>query len=149
MIMKCDNQSSIKLANNPLYHARSKHDETDYHFVKENMQSKEIDLVYRNASENTSLQSLFGRQGLIKVGICQLWQKTHFSIKGECENNGENSRIYYYQNYVNVSLRLCVLIRFQILFIRSLFKLLNHFVILYAIVFWMDECKRECRQSPC
>jgi hypothetical protein len=34
-IIQCDNQSSIKLANNPVYHARSKHIETHYHFVRE------------------------------------------------------------------------------------------------------------------
>jgi hypothetical protein len=34
-VIKCDNQSSIKLANNPVYHARSKHIETQHHFVRE------------------------------------------------------------------------------------------------------------------
>ena len=34
-IIQCDNQSSIKLANNLVYHARSKHIETHYHFVRE------------------------------------------------------------------------------------------------------------------
>jgi hypothetical protein len=50
--IKCDNQSSIKLANNPIYHARSKHIETQHHFVREKIQSKEIDLMYYNTNDN-------------------------------------------------------------------------------------------------
>jgi hypothetical protein len=52
MIIKCDNQSSIKLANNLVYHARSKHIETQHHFIREKMQSKEIDIIYCNTNEN-------------------------------------------------------------------------------------------------
>jgi hypothetical protein len=51
-IIKCDNQSSIKLENNPVYHARSKHIETHYHFVRENIQSNEIDVLYCNTNDN-------------------------------------------------------------------------------------------------
>jgi hypothetical protein len=50
--IKCDNQSSIKLTNNPIYHARSKHIETQHHFVREKIQSKEIDLMYCNTNDN-------------------------------------------------------------------------------------------------
>ena len=52
--IKCDNQSSIKLANNLVYHARSKHIEIQHHFVREKMQSKEIDLIYCNTNENVA-----------------------------------------------------------------------------------------------
>ena len=52
MVIKCDNQSSIKLENNPVFHARSKHIEIQHHFVRENLQSKEIDLMYCNTDEN-------------------------------------------------------------------------------------------------
>jgi hypothetical protein len=53
-IIKCDNQSSIKLENNPVYHAKSKHIETHHHFVREKIQSKEIDLVYCNTNDNVA-----------------------------------------------------------------------------------------------
>jgi hypothetical protein len=39
-ILKCDNQSSIKLAHNPIYHARTKHIEIQHHFVREKIHSK-------------------------------------------------------------------------------------------------------------
>ena len=38
--IKCDNKISIKLTNNPIYHAKSKHIETQHHFVREKIQSK-------------------------------------------------------------------------------------------------------------
>ena len=50
---KCDNQSSIKLANNPIYHARTKHVDAQFHFVREKLRSNEIALMYCNTSENT------------------------------------------------------------------------------------------------
>ena len=45
-------QSAIKLAHNPIYHARSKHIELQYHFVREKIESSEIDLVFCNTKDN-------------------------------------------------------------------------------------------------
>ena len=39
--IQCDNQSSIKLAHNPVYHARSKHIELQHHFMREKIESAE------------------------------------------------------------------------------------------------------------
>ena len=50
--INCDNQSAIKLAHNPIYHARSKHIELQYHFVREKIESNEIDLVFYNTKDN-------------------------------------------------------------------------------------------------
>jgi mevalonate pyrophosphate decarboxylase len=52
--IKCGNQSSMKLTNNPIYHERSKHVEIQHHFLGEMIQSKEIDLVYSNTNKNMS-----------------------------------------------------------------------------------------------
>ena len=41
-----DNISSIMLANNPVFHARTKHIEVHYHFIREKVLSREIDLEY-------------------------------------------------------------------------------------------------------
>ena len=51
-MIKCDNQSSIKLGNNPIYHAKTKHVDTQFHFVREKLQSNEITLMYCNTNEN-------------------------------------------------------------------------------------------------
>jgi hypothetical protein len=46
VVIYCDNISSILLVNNPLYHARTKHIEVHYHFIRENDLAKEIDLIH-------------------------------------------------------------------------------------------------------
>lgn len=53
-VIKCNNQNSIKLTNNIVYHERSKHIDTQYHFLKEKIQSKEVTLIYCNISENVA-----------------------------------------------------------------------------------------------
>ena len=47
----CDNMSSIHLANNPVFHARTKHIEVYYHYVREKVLAREIDMVYVNTNE--------------------------------------------------------------------------------------------------
>ncbi len=40
IVIYCDNISSILLANNPVYHARTKHIEVHYHFIREKVLAK-------------------------------------------------------------------------------------------------------------
>ena len=42
------------MALNPVYHARSKHIELQDHFVREKIESQEIELIYCNTSENVA-----------------------------------------------------------------------------------------------
>jgi len=42
--INCDNESAIKLAENPVFHACSKHIETHYHFVREKVLSQDVEL---------------------------------------------------------------------------------------------------------
>ena len=44
----CDNMSSIRLASNPVFHARTKHIEMHYHFIWEKVLQEEIDLIQMN-----------------------------------------------------------------------------------------------------
>ncbi len=48
IVIYCDNISSILLANNPVYHARTKHIEVHYHFIRKKVLAKEIDLIHVN-----------------------------------------------------------------------------------------------------
>ena len=52
--INCDNKSDIKLAHNPVYHARSKHIEIQHHFMREKFEAKEINLIYYNTSDNVA-----------------------------------------------------------------------------------------------
>ncbi|CAA0823425.1 cysteine-rich RLK (RECEPTOR-like protein kinase) 8 [Striga hermonthica] len=42
----CDNQSSIRIAENPVYHERTKHVEVHYHFVREKVLTEEIEMKH-------------------------------------------------------------------------------------------------------
>ena len=69
-MIKCDYQSSIKLANNPIFHVRTKHVDAQFHFVREKLQSNEIDLIYCNTCENTA--DIFTKPlGKIKVSCLE------------------------------------------------------------------------------
>ena len=46
VVIYCDNMSSIQLARNPVFHARTKHIEVHYYFVREKVLAGEIDLAY-------------------------------------------------------------------------------------------------------
>lgn len=41
-ILWCDNMSAISLATNPVFHARTKHVEVDFHFVREKIGQKQL-----------------------------------------------------------------------------------------------------------
>jgi hypothetical protein len=48
IVIYYDNISSILLANNPVYHARTKHIEVHYHFIRKKVVAKEIDFIHVN-----------------------------------------------------------------------------------------------------
>ena len=49
--INCDNDSAIKLAGNSVFHARSKHIETHYHFVREKVLSQDVELQKIHTNE--------------------------------------------------------------------------------------------------
>ncbi|GAB2287999.1 hypothetical protein Dimus_037972 [Dionaea muscipula] len=46
MVMCIDNQSAIAIARNPVYHDRSKHIDVRFHFLREAIAKKEVELKY-------------------------------------------------------------------------------------------------------
>lgn len=70
-------------------HTRSKHIEIQHHFVREKIESKEIDLIYYNTTDN--VVGIFTKLvGKIKFESCRNTLgvvEIHFSIEGDCWNN--------------------------------------------------------------
>ena len=51
VVIYCDNLSSIQLARNPVFHARTKQIEVHYHFIRERVLDGNIDLTYVRTDE--------------------------------------------------------------------------------------------------
>ncbi|XP_058201268.1 uncharacterized mitochondrial protein AtMg00810-like [Rhododendron vialii] len=56
-VLWCDNLSAIALASNPVFHARSKHIEVDYHFIREKVLAH--NLVVRHVPTSDQLADIF------------------------------------------------------------------------------------------
>ena len=50
-VIHCDNQSCIKLTENPVFHDRSKHIEMRYHYIRDMIQKKVLSLQYVPTAE--------------------------------------------------------------------------------------------------
>ena len=47
-VIYCDNVSAIKLAKNPIHHSKAKHFDMKYHFIRDLLQKKGIELKHIN-----------------------------------------------------------------------------------------------------
>jgi hypothetical protein len=50
-VIYCDNQSCIKLSENPIFHHRSKHIDIRYRFIRDMIQKGEVKLQYISTDE--------------------------------------------------------------------------------------------------
>jgi hypothetical protein len=53
-VIHCDNQSCIKLTENPVFHDRSKHIEMRYHYVRDMVQKNVLNIQYVPTAEQTT-----------------------------------------------------------------------------------------------
>jgi hypothetical protein len=93
IVIYCDKISSILLANNPVYHARTKHIEVHYHFIREKVLAKEIDFIHVNIEDQivdifTKALSTDKLKKFRKM-LCVL--KVDLSLKGNVENSSSTS----------------------------------------------------------
>ncbi|MCO5579008.1 hypothetical protein L7F22_032859 [Adiantum nelumboides] len=54
IVIYCDNINNIQLARNPVFHARMKHIEVHYHFIRERVLDSNIDLDYVGIEDQTA-----------------------------------------------------------------------------------------------
>ena len=52
--MACDNQSAIAMTKNPEFHSRTKHIDLRYHWIRNKVEEREIEVVYVPTEHNTA-----------------------------------------------------------------------------------------------
>jgi hypothetical protein len=82
----CDNVSAIALASNPVYHARTKHIEVDYHFIREKVLTGDILVKFISTLDQTG--DIFTK-GLSSARFAELKIQAHghcppHSLAGGC-----------------------------------------------------------------
>ena len=83
----CDNQSAIRLAENPVFHARTKHVEVHYHFLREKVLQEEIEMVQVKTEDQVADLFTKGLNGnKLKSFSHQLGMtnKKEAGVEGEC-----------------------------------------------------------------
>ena len=87
IVIYCDNLISIQLAQNPMFHAWTKHIEVHYHFIQERVLAGDINLVYVGTDEQVAdiFTKALGAEKLCgfftMLGIQELW----LSLRGSVE----------------------------------------------------------------
>ncbi len=93
VVIYCDNISSILPANNPVYHARTKHIEVHYNFIKEKVLAKEINLIH--VSIENQVVDIFtkalGTDKLKKFRQMLGVLEVNLSLRGNVENSSSTS----------------------------------------------------------
>ncbi len=93
VVIYCDNISSILFANNPVYHARTKHIEVHYHFIREKVLAKEIDLIHVSTEDQVAdiFTKALGTNKLKKFRKMLSVLEVDLSFRGSVENLSSTS----------------------------------------------------------
>jgi len=93
IIIYCDNISSILLVNNPIYHARTKHIEVQYHFIREKVPAKKIDLIHVSIENQVAdiFTKALGTDKLKRFRKMLGLLEVDLSLKGNVENSSSTS----------------------------------------------------------
>ncbi len=93
VVIYCDNIISILFANNPIYHARTKHIEVHYHFIREKVLAKEIDLIHVSTEDQVVdiFTKALGTDKLKKFRQILGVLEVDLSLRGSVENSSSTS----------------------------------------------------------
>jgi len=93
IVIYCDNISNILLANNPVYHAKTKHIEVHHHFIREKIIAKEIDLIHVSTKDQVAdiFTKALGTDKLKKFRKMLGVLEVDLSLRGSVENSSSTS----------------------------------------------------------
>jgi hypothetical protein len=93
VVIYCDNISSILLANNPIYHARTKHIEVHYHFNRKKVLTKRIDFIHVSIEDQVAdiFTKALGTDKLKKFRKMFGVLEVDLSLRGTVENSSSTS----------------------------------------------------------
>jgi hypothetical protein len=89
----CDNISSKLFANDPIHHASTKHIEVHYHFIREKVLTKEINLIHVSIEDQIAniFTKALGTNKLKKFRKMLGVLKVDLSLRGSVENSSSTS----------------------------------------------------------
>jgi len=93
VVIYCDNINSILLANNLVYHARRKHIEVHYHFIRKKVLAKEIKLIHVSIKNQVTdiFTKALGTDKLKRFRKMFGVLEVDLSLKGSVENSNSIS----------------------------------------------------------
>jgi len=93
IVIYCDNISSILFANNLVCHARTKHIEVHYHFIRKKVLAKEINLIHVNIKDQVAdiFTKALGIDKLKKFRQMLVVLEVDLSLKGSVENSSSTN----------------------------------------------------------
>jgi hypothetical protein len=93
VVIYYDNISSILLVNNPVYHARTKHIEVHYHFIREKFLAKKINIIHVSTEDQVVdiFTKVLGTDKLKKFRQMFGVLEVDLSLRGSVENSSSTS----------------------------------------------------------
>ena len=90
-VLWCDNVSTIALASNPVFHARTKHVEVDYHFIRERVLRKDLAISFVSGKDN--LADIFTKPlaGPLFLLFCDKLMPHSFPIRLRGDDNNRKT----------------------------------------------------------
>ena len=93
-VLWCDNIGATYLSTNPFFHARTKHIEIDFHFVRDKVASRSLDIWFLSSKDQTANIST---KPLVSARFALLHDKLNvhsllLSLQGRVKDNCEHSK---------------------------------------------------------
>jgi len=93
VVIYCDNINSMLLANNLVYHARRKHIEVHYHFIREKVVAREINFIHVSIEDQVAdmFTKVLGTNKLKRFRKMLTILEVDLSLKGSVENSNSTN----------------------------------------------------------